>query len=518
MLKTESYKRGIVLSTGLNIIVKAILFFNTIVIAYYFGTSIDTDLYFYIFSTVTLIAALVNGMDLAVILPEGMHLQEEKGKHEAVLFYNFFGFCYLLLGLLIFIVLFFFSVPIYSSISSYKSSVLSGHSGLLLLSSILPLLMILSNYFTSVLTTLKYFTAPLIANGIAQVFGLLSLVIFHNRFGTVSVLIGMVAGYLLNLALLLFFMYLKLNWHAGFSAKNVTARVKKNLASVQLGNLATFSFNYGIIVVLSALPVGIYSAYNYAVQVLNVPNNFIVSQAAAVAGIKFNELSAKKLRDELNRIFLSSIDVLLFLIVPFCVLTYLYADVIVDFLYLRGGFTKESSEKVVFFLKYLIFLSPCYLINTFVSRIMTAEKKVSQSFLFQLGFNIGSLILIIFVTKFFKETGFVCAMLSAYYFLIGVLSYFLMNWVMPYVNYLKSVRSLLLIILYNLPFLLIFYKLFDRHQSIPVFLMISVCYYAVVIIINHFIKINKLADEYFSTLINVIRKFFLKEKTNNTLD
>jgi len=53
MLKTESYKKGIVISTGLNVIVKAILFLNSIVIAYYFGTSIDTDLYFYIFSTIS---------------------------------------------------------------------------------------------------------------------------------------------------------------------------------------------------------------------------------------------------------------------------------------------------------------------------------------------------------------------------------------------------------------------------------------------------------------------------------
>ena len=425
MLKTESYKKGIVLSTGLNIIVKTILFLNTIVIAWYFGTSLDTDLYFYIFSTVTLLAALVNGMDLAVILPEGMLLQEEKGKTAAISFYNFFGFCYFLLGILIFVVLFFFSVPIYSSISSYSSSTLAGHSTLLLLSSILPMLIILSNYFTSVLTTLKYFTAPLIANGIAQLFALGSLIIFHDTFGIVSVLIGMVVGYVLNVTLLLYFMYFKLKWHVGFSAKDITKRVKKNLASVQLGNLATFAFNYGIIVVLSSLPIGIYSAYNYSMQILNVPINFIVAQAAAVAGIKFNELAAKKLPAEMNRIFLQSIEILLFLIIPFCCLAFLYADTIVNFLYLRGGFAKDSAEKVVYFMRYLIFLSPCFTLNTFITRLMTAEKKVSQTFLFQLGFNIISLVVLIFVTREFQEKGFVIAMLLAYYVYVTVVCIFL---------------------------------------------------------------------------------------------
>ena len=354
MLKSESYQKGIILSTGLNIFVKSILFFNTIVIAWYFGTTIDTDLYFYIFSTIILIAALVNGMDLAVILPEGMHLQEEKGKKEAMAFYNFFGFCYLLIGLLIFFVLFFFSVGIYSNVSSYKSALLSAHNSLLMLSSVLPLLIILTNYFTSVLTTLKFFTAPLIANGIAQLFALGSLVMFHDKWGVVSILIGMLVGYLLNICLLLFFMYIKLEWHIGFSSKYITKRIKRNLASVQLGNMATFAFNYGIIVVLSSLPVGVYSAYNYSMQILNIPNSFIVGQAAAVAGIKFNELAAKNLTVEFNRIFLQSVEILLFLIVPFCCLAFLYADVIVNFLYLRGGFTKESAEKVVYFMQYLI--------------------------------------------------------------------------------------------------------------------------------------------------------------------
>ena len=504
MLKTESYKKGIVFSTGLNIIVKAILFLNTIVIAWYFGTSIETDLYFYIFSTITLIAGLVNGMDLAVILPEGMHLEEEKGKQEAIAFYNFFGFCYLLLGVLIFIVLFFFSVPIYSSISSYKTTVLADHTALLLLSGALPLLIILSNYFTSVLTTLKYFTAPLIANGIAQLFALGSLIIFHGKFGIVSVLIGMVAGYLLNIALLLFFMYFKLHWHIGFSAKHITKRVKKNLASVQLGNMATFAFNYGIIVVLSSLPIGIYSAYNYSMQILNVPNNFIVAQAAAVAGIKFNELAAKKLPAEMNRIFLQSIEVLLFLIVPFCCLAYLYADVIVNFLYLRGGFTKDSAEKVVYFMRYLIFLSPCLTINTFIARVMTAGKKVSQTFFFQLGFNIGALILLIFVTRAFQQQGFIISMLFAYYFYILFVCIFLFRWLMPFINYPVVIKNMLLIFLFNLPLLLIFYNIFNRNQSIPVFLMISAGYYAVVLIINHFIKINRATDAYFSNIIRML--------------
>ncbi len=507
MLKPESYKKGIVLSTSLNIFVKGILFFNTIVIAWYFGTSIDTDLYFYIFSTITLISALVNGMDLAVFLPEGMHLQEEKGKQEAMGFYNFFGFCYLLIGIIIFLILFFFSVPIYGKISSFKPIVLSAHSSLLLVSSALPLLVILTNYFTSVLTTLKIFTAPLIANGIAQLFALGSLIFFHDTFGVVSVLYGMVAGYLLNITLLLFFMHYKLHWQFVFSAVHITKRIKKNLASVQLGNLATFSFNYGIIVVLSSLPVGVYSAYNYSMQILNIPSSFIVGQAAAVAGIKFNELAAKNLTQEFNRIFLQSVEILLFLIVPFCFLAHLYANTVVSFLYLRGGFTEDSAERVVYFMKYLIFLAPCFTINTLITRVMTAGKKVSQTFFFQLGFNLSALLLMIFFTRTFQEKGFIISMLLSYYFYVTIVCIFIFKWLMPFINYFSVIKKMALIFLFNLPFVWIFYRLFDLHQSISGFLLISAGYYIVVLVVNHFIKLNKTFDIYFSSIVrNLIPK------------
>lgn len=504
MLKSESYKKGIVLSTGLNIFVKGILFFNTIVVAWFFGTSIDTDLYFYIFSTITLISALVNGMDLAVVLPEGMHIQEEKGKQEAMKFYNFFGFCYLVTGILIFLVLFFFSVPIYTKISSFNEVILSAHSSLLLVSSLLPLLIILTNYFTSVLTTLKYFTAPLIANGIAQLFALGSLIIFHDSLGVVSVLYGMAAGYLLNIALLLLFMHLKLQWQFIFSSRHIAKRIKKNLASVQLGNLATFSFNYGIIVVLSSLPVGVYSAYNYSMQILNIPSSFIVGQAAAVAGIKFNELAAKNLTKEFNRIFLQSVEILLFLIVPFCCLAHLYANSVVNILYVRGGFTEESAEKVVYFIQYLIFLAPCFTLNTLITRVMTAGKKVSQTFFFQLGFNLTALMLMVFFTSVFQEKGFIISMLVSYYIYVTIVCIFIFKWLMPFIKYTGVIKTLAVIFLFNVPFFLVFYYLFDQHQSIYGFLLISAGYYLVVLLVNHFVKLNKTADSYFSGLVRVL--------------
>lgn len=504
MLKSESYKKGIIKSTVLNIFIKCIAFFTTIVIAYYFGVTVETDLYFYLFSTITLFASFINGMDLAVIIPEGMLLEHTHGRLTAIKFYNTFAYLYLIIGMLLFFLLFFFSVPIYSLISAFKPNIFKQHNYLLIVSSALPLFLILSNYLTSILTTLKYFTAPLIANGIAYVSALTALIIFHKSAGIRAIVTGLLVGYIINVLLLFCFMYVKLNWQVAFSLNDLSKRIKKNLFSVQLGNLSTFAFNYGIIVLLSSLPAGIYSAYNYSMQIINIPIIFIVMQTSAVAGIKFNELAAKNLHAELNKIFQDSVGVLLFLIVPFCLITFLYADVIVNFLFLRGGFTNDSAEKVVLFLKCLIFLVPCLTINTFISRLMTADKKVSQSFYFQLGFNVILLLLLVIVSHYYAVYGFISIMLSAYYLYITIIGIFLFRWLMPFIAYKNVLRTLAVILLFNMPFIYVYYELFGTHQTVPILILLTFGYYMVIIIINHFFKINSSTHFHLSGILKMI--------------
>ena len=160
-------------------------------------------------------------------------------------------------------------------------------------------------------------------------------------------------------------------------------------------------------------------------------------------------------------------------------------------------------------MQYLIFLAPCFTINTLITRVMTAGKKVSQTFFFQLGFNLTALLLMIFFTQAYQEKGFIISMLAAYYFYVTVVCVFLFRWLMPFIHYTGVIKTMALILLFNLPFMWIFSVIFDRHQSLPVFLMISIGYYAVVLIINHLIKINKQTDLYFS---DFAKKFLVKIK------
>ena len=498
MLRTESYRRGVISSSMFNVIVKGIVFLNTIFIAYFFGTSLETDIYFYVFSVVVLIAGLVNGMDLSVIIPEGMVVMEEKGHLAAMKFYNFFGFIYLMIGVLLFFILFFFSIPIYSAVSTFKASSLNDHSNILVLSSALPLLMMLSNYYTSVLTTLKYFTAPLIANGIAQVFSLAALLFFHNEAGIVAVLAGMLAGYILNIVLLLVFMRSRLNWKFTTSRIRIGSRITKNLFTVQLGSAATFIYNYGIIVLLSSLGTGIYSAYSYSLQIVNIPYSFIVAQVAAVAGIKFNEEAAKKRYHSLNRLFQENMRIILFILVPICFLTWLYADTIVKLLFFRGTFDQKDADNVVYFVRFLIFLVPCLAINTFLSRLLISIKKVNESFYFQVIANIAILLIMFFSTRYFGLSGFLSSLLIMNYLYFTIACIFLMRWLMEYIEYVKFLKLFLRIILLNLPLFIISLYFFKY-----IFFIVPVFYIVVLLILNRFSNLIPSLHTRVFNLINV---------------
>lgn len=68
MIKSASYKKGVVVSTLLNIFAKGIGFLNTLIITFYFGVNAGTDIYFYILAVAALITGSINGIDYLVLV------------------------------------------------------------------------------------------------------------------------------------------------------------------------------------------------------------------------------------------------------------------------------------------------------------------------------------------------------------------------------------------------------------------------------------------------------------------
>ena len=119
-IKAESYRRGVISSTLFNIAAKGIGFINSLLIIYIFGSGLDTDFYFLILATVTLITSFINGVDLLILVPEAMRLRVNEGDRAEKSFLNFFILGYLVIGLLIALLIFFAPIFFYSIFSKYE--------------------------------------------------------------------------------------------------------------------------------------------------------------------------------------------------------------------------------------------------------------------------------------------------------------------------------------------------------------------------------------------------------------
>ena len=133
IFKTESYKKGLIFSTSLNIVAKAIAFLNTLIITFFFGANTTTDIYFYILSVALLITNTINGIDYFVLIPQAMKLREQKSEKASQEFVNFFIYAYLLIGLGMFLVGLFGPVYFYTFFSKFNTELLNSNKQLLYL-------------------------------------------------------------------------------------------------------------------------------------------------------------------------------------------------------------------------------------------------------------------------------------------------------------------------------------------------------------------------------------------------
>ena len=217
LLRIESFKTGIIFSSVFSFLSKLLLFFQSIVIAFYFGTGTQTDVYFYCFGTITLLSVFVNSLDSSVLIPESMHLAEQVGKLESIKFLNFFIYIYFSIGVLATGLIYVSPTKFFLAISNFDPESLIKNREILLLCIPLFTLMITTNLLVNILTSYKFFTIPMIIGLVNGLMVLLFIFLLHNKFDLLSILFGQLSAYVLNIFFLIYLMKKKLNWDFSFS-------------------------------------------------------------------------------------------------------------------------------------------------------------------------------------------------------------------------------------------------------------------------------------------------------------
>lgn len=449
MLKVESYRKGIVLSTVFNILNKGLVFCNSLIIAFYFGAQLKMDIYFYAYNTLVILAAFITSLNSSVLIPESMRLRAQESGRRAMFFLNFFLYAYALITLLVCLLFFINPVSAFHALSDFPRGALQQQARILYLSAPLIFLMPVINLLTDIMTSYKFFSIPMIAGIINGIFSIIFIVLFHGLLDVSSLLVGLLLSYTLNFVLLVTLMKKKLNWNFRFHRLKIEKRIWKNIAFAQAGNITSSLSAYAPLYLLSGFGNGIITSLNFAQQISSLPTTLITNQFSAVAGIKFNESYAGKDFGKLNNTFLSTADFLMFILFPVAGIFFLFPSQIVSVLLEHGAFGKRGVAYTSLFLQYLGLLLPMLVINTLFARLFMASHKIVQSFWYQVCFNIV-LIASLYIT--IHRYGF--AAYPATLVFVHVLNilgcYFLEKKYFGIIRYGQVLKKMLLLLLMNL--------------------------------------------------------------------
>lgn len=504
-LRIESFKTGILLSTFFSFLSKLLLFLQSVVIAYYFGAGTQTDLYFYCFTLLTLLSVFVNSLDASVLIPESMRLGEQVGRLASIRFLNFFIYAYFFVGTFLTLLACISPVKIFLSLSSFDPKSLVGNEWILMLSIPLFTLMVTTNLMVNILTSYRFFTMPMIIGLVNGAMVLTSMFLLHDKFDLLSAIIGQLVAYSVNIIFLIFLMKRNLNWNFAFERIKLRRGILSNMGFAMAGNITSTLSSYVPMYLLSGFSPGIITSLIFGQKTAEMPTQLITNQASSIVGIKFNELSAQENNEALNRVFLTSSQLLLFVMTPISFMMCLYGIDIISILFQRGAFDQAAVVSSVDFFRLFVLLLPMIVINTLISRLFMATQKIAQSFYYQVLFNAVLIVVIVLGVEWLGILGYPIAMIILH--VTNVLGcYFLLRFWFPQIAYSKVIRRFLGILIVNLILGALTYSLKEMMGDMPKMLNLflgGLFYVTTLVIVNRHIRLNEEIDDLIKRIVKV---------------
>ena len=488
LIKAESYTKGMTLSVLFNIISKGILFLLTIIIARYFGSDIKTDIYFFVFATMILFSSFINNIDTAVLIPESMRLREKEGDTKAMDFLNYFLMIYFVIGMLFTVGMYFFGTTVFGLISKFSEADIIAYRNYFWAGSFFFIFHVLTNYFNNILTSLKYFSLPMVISSIKSCIVIVCIFLLKADYDVLSVILGGLISYAVNLLIQIFILYKIAGWKFSFKKPPIRNTIWSNVLYSELGQMTTVASSMFPLYLLSGFGSGVISVMNYGKNIADIPNTLLTSQFANVSGIKLNEQAARKDYAGMNKTFLDISKLMVFILAPLGCFMFVFAEPIVELFYYRGSFTQQAVVDSAKFMQLLSITIFSIGVNAMVSRLFIAAQYVKQALAYQV---VMSCLLIIFIwlfSKYYGAYGYPYAVI-----LVNVVNFLTMFFIckryFDFIQYGHLLKYTGLVVLINIPVaLILFYTL--QQSSLFYFykLLIGLIVYSLVFIISARLK------------------------------
>ncbi len=456
----QGFKTGIVTSTIFGGLSKVLLFLGTWLVSFYFGTTQNTDLIFFMQNTQVQVCGFILAVNMSVIIPRGIYLNHQNNKEATIAFYNTVFVLYALVGI---VILLFFAINpagILGTISKFPSTFLQDHSSILFFIPVAIFFNFLFQLINDVFTSFRRFTLPVLINAAFAFIIILSLVIFHSRLNEYSYLAGIIAALVICLVTQLLLLR-TMGWHFSVNPKLISPKTWTFIGYTQAGQVFTLISSFLPFYLLSG-EAGALSAYNIAFQLISLPSIFAISQFSVVAGIKLTEYYALGKFEAMNETFAKSCLFLLYITFPIASLLALFGkDVLERFIHFSS---KDSLALAIGFISLLALTIPVNVVNTIMTRLLMASQKIKVGFVNQALQNSLLIVVSYFLYKKLGAWGLPLAILIVQ--ATNLLTFlFIAKRFLPKINYLYVLKWFLIILLLNAAFFGIFW--FIRSAVVP---------------------------------------------------
>lgn len=337
---------GTIVIFTVTIIAKIVAFLTSSILAYYLGTSEQSDVYYTVLSVDQVFYPMLGVGIWNVFLPLYKEKLVTESEEKIDSFANKSLTLFSIISLLVILVLVFFSDGIVQLLApGFSSSTKALSSGLIRISAPMYFFTISAAIYAAMLQCHNNFLGSQLREVVVNIPIIIAAIFFYQYYGIESLAIALVIGGAFRLLVAIPF----INW--GYKYKPDFAFNDPDMKTL-LKRFPSAMFSQGVNqlnmlvdrVMASSLTTGAVSALNYGNKLLSVLNGLLSNSITTALYPQVVELITLKQRDKLGKLLSRIINIFLFFMIPITVFCMLFSTEIVNVVYQRGAFNETSSK------------------------------------------------------------------------------------------------------------------------------------------------------------------------------
>ncbi len=392
--RIQSFKQAAFWSTAIGAFSQVLALGFGMVMAALFGAQESTDVLYYCLGVFALLSALVQQVNVAVLVPETMRRREQTGEADAMAFINRFFAAFLVITLAATGLLLVRPAGVLTAISRFPAEVLENNRGLVLWLVVAFPLQMVAQLLLDILVSYRFLTLPAVLSCMGRGINILFVLAFWRRWGVVAAAMGMATGFALQILVNAGFLARAIRWRGSAWRTRIGRGVYQNIVWTELGTLAATAASYLPLFLFTGFSAGALTALNYAQRMSRVPLDMLTSQFSAVTAVKFNELMARREEAELNVSFGRISRVAIFILMPLAALMALVGFDLISILFGRGKFQGEALQLAGLLFSVFVLNLPLTGFMTVLARYLVARQAIRYGVLWQI-FSNGLNILVV---------------------------------------------------------------------------------------------------------------------------